>query len=510
MFSGRQILKNSLLLTAASLLLRLISMLFQSYLSGRIGADGLGAVQLVLSVSAFATTLALAGSKVAATCLCAQAHGRQDAAQVYSAAEHCLGYVLLTSFLTAVGLFAAAPYLAEHMLRQPDAVSSLRLLAGLLPVGCVNLVLGGYFTAIGQVLRLTLVDGIERLVCLGLTLLLLQLTAPDVRGACFSLLGGELLAACGAAAVLYRFFRQAAGACPTDASAPGMGRRVLRLAAPLALSDYLRAALRLLEELLIPWGLSRWGMSRQAAMAAYGCVSGMVFPVLMLPAAFLYALIDLLIPELAACRAQGRGARLRAVTGQCLHAGLLFGSFIAGLLFVLAPTLTALLFQSTQAGQLLRFFAPLALVLYLDALVDGMLKGLSEQVATVRYNTFTSALDVLLLLLLLPRMGLDGYLFTFTATHLVNFALSLRRLLRVSGARAGLCPLLRTVLLAALGCAAAMLLPAQQALLPCLLLRAAAFTGCYCLLAVLSGTAELCLPPSLRPETKAVKRGAAR
>ena len=42
MFSGRQILKNTLLLTAAALLLRFASMLFQAHLAGRIGADGLG------------------------------------------------------------------------------------------------------------------------------------------------------------------------------------------------------------------------------------------------------------------------------------------------------------------------------------------------------------------------------------------------------------------------------------------------------------------------------------
>ena len=50
--------------------------------------------------------------------------------------------------------------------------------------------------------------------------------------------------------------------------------------------------------------LAQAGASQQRAMAAYGTVTGMVFPVLMLPAAFLYALIDLLIPELAACRAR--------------------------------------------------------------------------------------------------------------------------------------------------------------------------------------------------------------
>lgn len=503
MFTGRQILKNTLLLTAAAVLLRFISMLFQSYLAGRIGAQGLGAVQLILSVSGFATTVGLAGARVAATCLCAQAHGTGDVRAVYSAAARCLRYVLFSSVLAAAALFASAPYLAAQLLQMPEAAASVRLLAGMLPVGCVNLVLGGVFTATGQVLRLTVVDAGERLACLGVTMLLLRQTAGSVTGACFALLGGELLSACAAGAALYGMFWHGWRTVDFADGSPELGRRVRRLALPLALSDYLRAALRMLEEILIPWGLARAGASRAGAMAAYGTLTGMVFPVLMFPAAFLYALIDLLIPELAACRAQQRRARLRSVSEQCLRAGLLFGSFLAGLLFVLAQPLTFLLFQSPQAARLLRVFAPLALMLYLDALVDGMLKGLSEQVASVRYNTLTSAMDVALLFLLLPRYGLGGYVVTFVVTHLVNFALSLRRLVRTSGAQPPLMALLRTSALTVLAILAAVLLPAPQGVWTELLLRAGAYTGVYGLLGSLSGTTAACMPPSLYTKKRA-------
>ena len=476
MFSGRQILKNTLLLTAAALLLRFASMLFQAHLAGRIGAEGLGAVQLLLSVSAFATTLGLAGMRVAASCLCAQAHGRREPAQVQLAAAHCLGFVLVTSTLAAAGLYWAAPVLAGRVLHEPAAVGSLRLLAGLLPAGCAGLVLGGYLTAVGKVWQLTAIDAGERVLGLGLSLLLLRFASQTVSGACFALLGGELLSSCAADAALYALYRQSwRGVRQTDA--PGMARRVGALAAPLALNDLLRAALRALEQFLIPWGLTRAGATRLGAMAAYGTVMGMVFPALMLPSAFLYALVDLLIPELAACRAQGRRERLASVTGQCLRAGLLFAGFTAGLLYALAEPLT---------------------VLYLDALTDGMLKGLSEQVANVRYNTLTSALDAVLLVLLLPRWGLGGYIFAFAATHLLNFTLSLRRLLIVTGCPLRLGAALGVGACTGAGALAAQLLPELESDPAGLLLRAAVFSGVFILAACLSGTAERCLPPSLR------------
>ena len=163
-----------------------------------------------------------------------------------------------------------------------------------------------------------------------------------------------------------------------------------------------------------------------------------------------------------------------------------------------------------EAGRLLRLFAPVALVLYLDALVDGMLKGLSEQVANVRYNTITSALDVALLFVLLPRYGLGGYVFTFIAAHLVNFALSLRRLLRVTGLRASAGAAVRTALLAVGAGAAALLTPAPGPEAAELLLRGAVYAGTYGLAACVSGTAELCVPESLRPARRAEKARALR
>lgn len=495
LFSGRSILKNTILLTAASVLLRLISMLFQAYLAARIGASGVGTVQLVLSVISFALTIGLSGSRVAAMSLCAAAHGAHDADAVRRALDACLGHVLMTSGLAAAALFFFAPQLAAHVLHAPQFAPCLRLGAGLLPVSCASLVLGGYFTATGQVGRLTAIDACERVVCLGLTMLLLGLCGSGDTGACFALIGGDLLACSAATALLFVLSRRTGREAAPD---PAVRRQVWRTALPLAFSDALRAALRMADDLLIPWGLARFGLTQEAAMAAYGTVTGMVFPVLMFPSALLYALIDLLIPELAACRAQNRRARLRSVTAQCLRAGLLFGSFTAGLLFVLAPQTALLLFGSVAAGRLLRVFAPLALMLYMDALVDGMLKGLSEQAATARYNTLTSALDVALLFLLLPRFGLRGYIAAFFATHAVNFALSLRRLMLASGCRPKAAPVLRTALCAAAACAGACCLPVPDAPLPALMLRAAVYAGAWTLLSVCSGTLETCLPPSLR------------
>ena len=102
---------------------------------------------------------------------------------------------------------------------------------------------------------------------------------------------------------------------------------------------------------------------------------------------------------------------------------------------MLAGPLAQILYRSAEAGRLLRLFAPVALVLYLDALVDGMLKGVGEYRANMRYNIIDAAVGLLLVWLLLPHFGTAGYIFSIFATELLNFALSAARLSRVSAFR---------------------------------------------------------------------------
>ena len=58
-----------------------------------------------------------------------------------------------------------------------------------------------------------------------------------------------------------------------------------------------------------------------------------------------------------------------------------------------------------------------------------MLKGLGEQLYTMKINIIDSALSVLLIWLLLPRLGINGYIVVIFITELFNTALSILRLI---------------------------------------------------------------------------------
>lgn len=472
---------GALLLTAANLLMRWISIRFNVYLSARIGAAGLGLLQLISTVGLFATLLGTCGVRVAAMTLCAEEFGRGSAGGVRAVVETALRAVGLLSVFAGALLFLLAQPIAVGLLGNAEAAPSLRAMGLLLPFGCLCGVMSGYFTAGARIGELVAIEIAERLVSVGATILLLRLWAgDDPAAACCAVTLGSSIGCVFDFFLLYaRYRRQFRGVAPQ--AQRQMGRRLRHLSIPLALNDALRAGLNTAEQLLIPYGLARFGGSTASALADYGTIHAMVFPVLMFPAAILYAVSDLLISELSRSRARGRQERIVDLSDKCLRLTLLFAAAVAGVMLLCSDFLGERICRSAEAGRYLRVFAPMVLMLYFDAIVDGMLKGLAEQLSCVRYNTFTSLLDVALLFVLLPRLGVGGYVLSFALTHGINLVLSLRRLLLVTGYRPRPADFLRPLAAFVAALVPAALLPAGA------LLRAGGFVLLLQLFAVLFG-----------------------
>ena len=138
---------GTLLLTAASLALRGSGMCFQIYLSNRLGAAGVGLLQLISTVGLFAMTLGTAGVRVAAMYLTAEEYGARRPGGMRKALLCCLGYGLLVSSVGGLALVRTAGWISANWIGDPRAASSLRLLGWTMPLTCLWSVLAGYLTA---------------------------------------------------------------------------------------------------------------------------------------------------------------------------------------------------------------------------------------------------------------------------------------------------------------------------------------------------------------------------
>lgn len=441
----RRFLGNAVLMAFVHMLLRFVSVRFNAFVSARIGAEGMGLISLLMSVYGLSVTLATSGVHLAAVRLSARAVAesekeeyRHGSARLRRVMRGCALYSLLFGVGAAVLLFLFSEAIGTHLLGDVRTVPSLRVLALSLPAISLASALNGYFTAVRKVYKNALISLAEQFVKITLTsALLLLITPAGIEYACLAVIGGGAVAeGLSLLAALCLYFsdktRQRKGNPLPRTSAFA---EVFRTAFPVAVGAYARQGLLSAEHLSIPRGFRKHGASASSALASYGVLHGMVYPLILLPSAVLSAFAGLLIPEFTHWQAQNSGDTIRHAAEKVLKTSLAFAIGTAGIFLSFSYSIGESLYPGTEASLQLARIAPLIPVMYLDTAVDGMLKGLGEQVYCMRVNIADSLCCLILVWILLPRYGLAGYFLVQYICEILNASLSVHRLLQITEMR---------------------------------------------------------------------------
>ena len=411
--------------------MRLLAMSFQVYLTQRIGAEGIGLFELLMSVYGLATALAISGVRLSTTRLVLEVTARRQCSQS-GVVRLCMGYALCLGLGAGGLLYILSEPIAAFWLDQQTLAPCLRILAFSLPCLSVSSCLNGFFSARRQAGRMAVIQVLEFSFHMALTFGgLFWLRPENPQRACLLLVCCSCLSDLFSASMASLFYERQ----------KGKSRKIpfcligdlMHIALPDAVGSWVRSGLVSAKHLLIPKGLRKCGASSAQALAAYGVVQGMVMPLLGFPAAFLGTVSGLLVPEIAESHALGQQKRLFSIMQRVLHLTLLFSFFAAGVLLVYGGRLGLLLYKSQEAERYIRLLAPLVPLMYLDNVVDGMLKGMGLQTASMRINILDAAVSLLLVWRLIPQVGMPGYLLTIYVSEVLNFVLSFRQLRRHAG-----------------------------------------------------------------------------
>ena len=339
-----------------------------------------------------------------------------------------------------MGLFILSPILSEHLLDEVRVIKPLKILAlALLPIS-LSSAMNGYFTACRRVYKNAAAQIFEQAVRIGSTVVILGVLCRngDPERACIALVLGstaaELASFC-FSALLYLLDRKRYPNSPHHESAGELTQKLCGIAMPVAFSSYIRSGLLALEHALIPRGLRKSGSSRTQALESYGILNSMVFPVILFPTALIGSFSGLLVPELAECRARGNRREISYIAERVYSLALWFSIGTAAVLCCYAEEFGQVIYGNAQAARYIRMLSPLIPVMYLDNTTDAMLKGLGQQVYTMGINIADSLISVILVWLLLPKMGIEGYILTVYIAELFNTVCSIVRLLTVSEMR---------------------------------------------------------------------------
>lgn len=436
----KKYLANGTLMTLVALALRGLSVIFNAYVSRKIGAEALGLYTLLGSVYSFALTLALSGINLTTTRLVSDALGEDNPDKARISMKKCVAYSLFFGTLSSVLLLFLAEPISVGILKDSRVIKPLQLCAATLPLISLSSCFNGYFTAVRRVYKNAITQITEQLARIAFCATLLNLAfGRDMESYCICLvLGGALseILSFTISLLFYIFDKQSK---QTTAHLTFSERKItskmLSIALPLALSTYFRSALLTIEHILIPIGIEKSGKNRAQSLAAYGTLQSMVMPLVLFPAAIIHSFSGLLIPELAELNIQNNRTEIQYVSRRVCKLALLFATGVAGIMIYFSDSLGMEIYNSTEAGKYIRLVAHIVPIMYLDTTVDNILKGLGEHIYTMGVNITDTLCSLVMVWILIPRMGIYGYITLIIVSELFNAGASIFRLVKVSGMR---------------------------------------------------------------------------
>ncbi len=415
---------NVFMLTVVSLIIQFISINFNIYITNKIGAEGIGLFHLILSLYTMAVTFSSSGISLTVTRLVSEHLAVHKDTSVSFILKRCFIYSAFFGIVAFVVLFSKCDFLGEKVLNDERTVMPLKILSFGLPFIAFSSVLNGYFTAVRKVSKSAFSQLFALVFKIIVTVSLLKSNNISVLFIGIAL--GEL---CEFLIMLILYLLEKRNySVITKNNVTG---KMLKIALPVALSTYLRTGLNSFKQIIIPKGLVKSGQLYKKALSDYGVINGMVFPIIAFPMNILYSCSNMLVPELSECVARGNKIQIKRIVKKALKTTVLFSVLVFVFCFIFHKSIASLIYKNNDAGKFLLILCPIILTMYVDAVADGMLKGLNQQLYSMKYNILDSALSVILLLFLLPRYGLYGYIAVIYASEIFNTTLSLMRLKKV-------------------------------------------------------------------------------
>ncbi len=426
-------IKNAAVLTISSLLLRFVGIVFKVWLAAKIGAEGIGLYQLVFSFYMFAATFATSGISTAVTRLVSEELAVGSKKGVKRILERCVQLSTIIAAITILFLFLGGDFIAQKLLHDIRAALSLKILAFSLPFMGICSCLKGYFIARRKAAPTSSSQLLEQTVRIAVIILLVtKYDSLGLKYTCAAVLLGDTIAE--AVSCIYLYIRYRLDFKKIRLLDNGLSEKerllpkITHIALPISSGRYLNSLLRTTENILVPIMLASGGRG----ISLFGMIKGMALPILFFPSTLLNALSTLLIPEMSEAAIRERRGVVQSIAARIIKITSIVSIIFTGVFLVGGNTLGELIYGSGDVGFLLCTLSPIVPFMYLDAVCDGLLKGLDQQKFTFRISVCDSALRIAFILLFLKRFGIYGFIGIMYFSNFLTGILNTRRLIRVT------------------------------------------------------------------------------
>ncbi len=420
-------LLNGILLTTTSLFMRTIGLSFNVYISNKIGTEAVGIYQLIMSVYSFAITLACSGIHLAATRIVSEQLAYGFETGIKKAMNKCLFYSLSMGLFSCFLLFTFSSFICSYWLHGKISTFPLEVLSFSLPFLSMSSAMNGYFSALRNVKKSVFSQMVEQFLQMYLVSCFLNFFMPKgLDSACLALvLGSTLSEMCSCFCLFLLYIHDKRKLKANLYQDTNYTKQILKISFPIAITSYIRSGLSTLKQILIPLQLEKSGMSCEYAISRYGMIHGMVMPLILFPCTFINSFSGLLIPEFSYMQAKKSYRKMEIAFEKIFKVSFMFSFLILGIFWCFSQELSSMIYQEPEIAKFVKILAPLIVLMYIDSIVDSILKGLDKQVIVMGINIVDLTVSISFIYFLLPSSGIIGYILVLYISEILNGLVSL-------------------------------------------------------------------------------------
>ncbi len=428
-------------MTIFSLVNKLLGVFLRLFLSSRIGSEGMGLYQLIMSIYSMFSTFATAGFTVSVSRLIAEKDSRNSSDSRLLLNNSFLASAVISIVATSA-LLIFADSIAFGILGDERCGMPLRILAFSMPFMAIAACLKGFFIAKQKVTvtaSASLFEQIVKMSVIAVCLNVVLAANDDIGTLCGGIVVGITLSEICSCTFLWLFRaipqrKHREKYLPTETRSDSF-RSLMNVTVPISLTVYLTSILHTVETLLIPYVFESYSGDRGHALSQFGIIRGMVIPILFFPFAFLGSLVSVFTPEISRLNMLSDRRPLNSRISSIMSFVSILSVAVGGLFFFLPTEIGEAFYPNENTAQAIKILSVVTPFMYVETVSDGLLKAIGEQVQTLKFSVYNSILRVALILTFVAKTGENGYLWLLVISNTFTYALCRYRLFKVTGVK---------------------------------------------------------------------------
>lgn len=397
----KNFVKGAAILGIAGIIVKIIGAFFRIPLTNIIGSEGIGYYQMAYPIYSMLLVISTAGLPTAISKLVAEHVAQDNFADAHYTFQVAWRVLLVLGIATSgVMIFLAQP-ISQLQQSPPAAYSLLAISPALFFVALIS-AYRGYFQGLQYMVPTAVSQLLEQVFKLiaGLFLadFLYKLTDKVEFGAMGAVIGVSISEIVAMLYIMITYKRRKGNIISRIRNLDPQGaskrfkkifKQIIIIAVPVTLGACVMPIVNAIDSFIVPTSLQKIGNTQEVSASLYGMLTGVVNPLINMPAVLSLALAMSLVPAISQSQAQDDARSVAEKSSFGFKLALLVGLPCAIGLFLLAEPVITLLYRSLKPGEveiavpLLQLAASEILFLTMIQTMTGILQGFGKPVLPV-------------------------------------------------------------------------------------------------------------------------------